>query len=40
MAASNRRVGIVGVGFGSTVYVPAFASDGWEVAALCSRHRD
>ena len=40
MAASNRRVGIVGVGFGSTVYVPAFASEGWEVAAICSRHRD
>ena len=40
MAASKTRVGIVGVGFGSTVYVPAFASEGWEVAALCSRHRD
>ena len=40
MAASNRRVGIIGVGFGAAVYVPAFASEGWEVAALCSRHRD
>src|SRR6185312_11932545 len=40
MAASNRRVGIVGVGFGSAVYAPAFASEGWEVAALCSRHRE
>ena len=40
MAASNRRVGIIGIGFGSQVYVPAFASEGWEVAALCSRHAD
>ena len=40
MAASNRRVGIVGVGFGSAVYVPAFASEGFEVVAICSRHRD
>ena len=40
MAESNRRVGIIGVGFGAAVYVPAFASEGWEVVALCSRHRD
>jgi predicted dehydrogenase len=40
MAASKRRVGIIGIGFGSQVYTPAFASEGWEVAALCSRHRD
>ena len=40
MAASNRRVGIVGVGFGLAVYAPAFGSEGWEVAALCSRHRE
>jgi predicted dehydrogenase len=38
MATSNRRVGIIGVGFGAQVYVPAFASEGWEVAALCSRN--
>lgn len=37
MAESKRRVGIIGVGFGAQVYVPAFASEGWEVAALCSR---
>jgi predicted dehydrogenase len=37
MAALNRRVGIIGVGFGAQVYVPAFVSEGWEVAALCSR---
>jgi predicted dehydrogenase len=33
-------VGIIGVGFGSQVYVPAFASEGWDVVALCSRHAD
>jgi len=37
MAALNRRVGIIGVGFGAQVYAPAFASEGWEVVALCSR---
>jgi predicted dehydrogenase len=40
MAAANRRVGIIGVGFGSQVYAPAFASEGWEVAAFCSRDRE
>jgi predicted dehydrogenase len=40
LATSKRRVGIIGIGFGAQVYVPAFASEGWEVAALCSRHRD
>ena len=34
------RVGIIGVGFGAQVYIPAFRSEGWDVAALCSRHRD
>jgi predicted dehydrogenase len=38
--ASKRRVGIIGAGFGTQVYVPAFASEGWEVVALCSRHRE
>ena len=37
MPASNRRIGIVGLGFGTQVYVPAFRSEGWEVAAICSR---
>jgi predicted dehydrogenase len=40
MTSSNRRIGIIGVGFGVQAYVPAFASEGWEVAALCSRHAD
>ncbi|HVE49685.1 MAG TPA: Gfo/Idh/MocA family oxidoreductase [Casimicrobiaceae bacterium] len=37
MATSNRRVGIIGLGFGTQVYVPAFRSEGWNVAAICSR---
>ena len=37
MSAANRRIGIVGAGFGAQVYVPAFASEGWDVVALCSR---
>ena len=40
MPSSNRRIGLVGVGFGVQVYVPAFRSEGWEVAAICSRSRD
>src|SRR5262249_2904152 len=28
------------VGFGSQVYVPAFRSEGWDVAAICSRNRE
>jgi len=30
----------VGIGFGVQVHLPGFRSEGWEVAALCSRHRD
>ena len=40
MPSSNRRVGIVGLGFGAQVYLPAFRSEGWEVAALSSRTRE
>lgn len=40
MTASKRRIGIIGLGFGTQVYVPAFRSEGWEVAALCSRTPD
>lgn len=39
MPTQNRKVGVIGVGFGAQVYVPAFRSEGWEVAAICSRHR-
>jgi predicted dehydrogenase len=40
MTASKRKVGIIGIGFGTAVHAPGFQSEGWEVAALCSRHRD
>jgi predicted dehydrogenase len=36
----KKRVGIIGAGFGVQVHLPAFPSEGWEVAALCSRTRD
>ncbi len=40
MPSTNRRIGIIGLGFGAQVYLPAFRSEGWEVAAICSRSRD
>jgi predicted dehydrogenase len=40
MASSTRSVGIIGVGFGAQVHVPGFRSEGWEVAAICSRSRE
>ena len=40
MSTSRRKVGIIGVGFGAQVHVPGFRSEGWDVAAICSRNRD
>jgi len=40
MHASKPKIGVIGIGFGAQVYVPALQSEGWEVAALCSRHRE
>jgi predicted dehydrogenase len=37
---SSYRIGIIGAGFGAQVYVPAFRSEGWDVAALCGRSAD
>ena len=37
---AKPRVGIVGLGFGAQVHLPAFQSEGWEVAAVCSRHAE
>lgn len=37
MQPDKRRIGIIGIGFGTQVHVPGFRSEGWEVAALCSR---
>jgi predicted dehydrogenase len=38
--SSSKKIGIIGVGFGGQVHVPAFRSEGWDVAAICSRSRD
>ncbi|HEY1438187.1 MAG TPA: Gfo/Idh/MocA family oxidoreductase [Casimicrobiaceae bacterium] len=40
MASSKKSIGIIGVGFGAQVHVPAFRSEGWDVAAICSRTRE
>ena len=40
MSANTRKIGIIGVGFGAQVHVPGFRSEGWEVAAICSRDSD
>jgi predicted dehydrogenase len=34
------RIGVVGVGFGTTVHVPAFVSEGLEVVAVMARRRE
>jgi predicted dehydrogenase len=33
------RIGVIGVGFGSTVHLPAFESEGLEVVAIAARRR-
>jgi predicted dehydrogenase len=38
--SSPRKIGIIGVGFGAQVHAPAFRSEGWDVAAICSRNGD
>lgn len=40
MTSEKRRVGVIGIGFGTQVHVPGFRSEGWDVVALCSRHED
>jgi len=34
------RIGIIGVGFGSKVQIPAFLSEGVVVSAVCAEHKD
>jgi predicted dehydrogenase len=36
----SLRVGLLGVGFGATVHLPAFVSEGWDVAAVWSRRAE
>jgi predicted dehydrogenase len=40
MPKGNRRVGIIGVGFGALVHMPGFRSEGWDVVAICSRSKE
>ena len=40
MTSGNRRIGILGVGFGSAVHIPGFRSEGWDVAAVYSRNEE
>src|SRR2546427_13251435 len=40
MSSFNRRIGIIGAGFGAQVHAAGFRSEGWEVAAICSRSRE
>lgn len=37
---AKHRVGIIGLGFGAQVHLPAFQSEGWEVAAVWGRNGD
>ena len=37
---SRRRIGVIGLGFGAQVYIPAFRSEGWDVAAVSARNRE
>ena len=40
MPSSKPKIGIIGVGFGAQVHAPGFRSEGWDVAAICSRSRE
>lgn len=40
MARDALRLGIIGVGFGTLVHIPAFQSEGVEVVAVCTRREE
>ena len=40
MTTQPLRIGVVGVGFGAQVHIPAFQSEGMDVVAVCARHED
>ncbi len=37
---AKPRLGIIGVGWGARVQIPAFRATGWEVVAICGRTRE
>ncbi len=36
----KKRIGIIGIGFGTQVHVPGFQSEGWDILAICSRNEE
>ena len=40
MAQFSVRIGVIGVGFGATVHIPAFQSEGLDVVAVCARREE
>ena len=40
MAPSSVRIGVIGVGFGATVHIPAFQSEDLDVVAVCARREE
>jgi len=40
LTSESRKIGIIGVGFGSAVHIPGFRSEGWDVAAVYSRNAE
>ncbi|MBI4313068.1 MAG: Gfo/Idh/MocA family oxidoreductase [Chloroflexi bacterium] len=40
MTTHPLRVGVIGVGFGASVHIPAFFSEGATVAAVCARRKE
>ena len=37
---SAVRIGVIGVGFGARVHIPAYQSEGLDVVAVCTRHEE
>lgn len=40
MTNISKRIGVIGVGFGSAVHIPGFRSEGWDVPAVYSRNAE
>jgi len=40
MSSSSLRIGVIGVGYGTSVQIPGFQSEGVEVTAVCARRRE
>lgn len=40
MADASIRIGVVGVGYGAQIHIPAFQSEGLNVVAVCAQHEE